>query len=665
MTVVDGPNLLKLLSSIDPLLSCARATFFKAAALRNALLIAVALATSAAALAQVCATPGKDSATTSIAGVVNSYYPGTAASVAAGSQTVAIGGLAAGGNTTPIAAGDLLVIMQMQGAQINSSNSDCYGDGVGTAGCITRSTTTSSYAGGNLASTYLAGNWEYCTATTAAGTSVGVACAGAGGGTVNAYRNAASTGASSDGNYSYQVVRVPQYTNTALTGNLTPLAWNGSAGGVLALQANGTVNLAGFNLNVSASGFRGGGVNFTAPYGPPVIDPVNGSSFYVAPTGALPGGEREGSFKGEGIAGTPQLVYNGTVQTNTGVDGYTGGSRSRGAPANAGGGGNNQNSGGGGGGNGGQGGQGGGGWNDVSRPVTFRDSGGFGGDGASRSGNNLNLSATRLIMGGGGGGGHVDGGGTNCDLGAWGGNGAGVMIIRAATLSGAGSLLASGGNGFAPNTAGACTDAAGGAGAGGTVLAAVNTGLSGRTVNVSGGAGATSSYSQHGPGGGGGGGVVYYNSGAGTPSITANGGPNGLDTPTITATSAWFATTGTVSALTTSITSFNTACSTVLDVTKTDAVTAVQAGGTTTYTVTFVNSGATAADGAVAKDLTSPGLSCTVFSCAPSLLPIPASCPAAASWPSLLTPAGLALPVLPSKSSVTFVVKCNVTATGQ
>ena len=636
--------------------------------LHHLLVVAAALIASFAAFAafaQVCATPGKDIAATSIAGTVNSYYPGTAASVAAGSQTIAIGAISTGGSSAPIAAGDLLIVIQMQGAQISSSNSDCYGDGVGTAGCTTRSTTSASYAGGNLTSNYFAGNWEYCTATTAAGASVGVACAGLGGGTVNAYKSAASTGASSDGNYSYQVVRVPQYTNAALTGNLTALAWNGSAGGLLALQTNGTVNLAGFNLDVSASGFRGGGVNFTAPYGPPVLDPVNGSSFYIAPTGTLPGGEREGSFKGEGVAGTPQLVYNGAAQINTGIDGYTGGSRSRGAPGNAGGGGNNQNSGGGGGGNGGQGGQGGGGWNDTSRPTTFSDSGGFGGDGASRVGNNLNLSVSRLIMGGGGGGGHVDGGGTNCDLGAWGGNGAGIIIVRAAALAGAGSLLASGNNGFGPNAAGNCTDAAGGAGAGGTVLAAVTSGLSGRAINVNGGAGAASSYSQHGPGGGGGGGVVYYNSGAGSPSITATGGPNGLDTPTITPISPWFATTGTVSILTASTTSFTAGCSTVLDVTKTNAVSSVQAGGTTSYTVTFINSGATAANGTTAKDVPSQGLSCTVFSCSASLLPIPASCPAAAAWPNLLTATGLTIPVLPAKSSVTFIVNCNITATGQ
>ena len=128
---------------------------------------------------------------------------------------------------------------------------------------------------------------------------------------------------------------------------------------MLALQASGTVTMAGFNLDATTRGFRGGGVTFIAPFGPPVLDPINGTSFYRAAVGSLaasPGGEREGSFKGEGVAGSPRLVYNGTAQVDTGVDGYPDGSRGRGAPGNAGGGGNNQNSGSGG--NGGLGGKG-------------------------------------------------------------------------------------------------------------------------------------------------------------------------------------------------------------------------------------------------------------------------------------------------------------------
>ncbi len=625
----------------------------------------VTLTFAAAAVAQVCATPGKDSAIASIAGVVNTYHAGGTGSVPAGATSIPVG-VASPVGAAPIAPGDLLILMQMQGAQIDSSNSDCYGDGAGTAGCTTRTTTSASYAGGNLPTNYSAGNWEYCTATSSAGAVVGVACAGAGGGTLNAYQSILSTGPGSNGSYRYQVVRVPQYGNVALTADIVPLAWNGVVGGVLGLQATGVVTMAGFNFNASARGFRGGGQTFIEPYGPSVLDPVNGSTFYTAVVGGVPGGEREGSFKGEGIAGTPRLVYNGTAQIDTLTDGINGGSRGRGAPGNAGGGGNNQNAGGGGGGNGGLGGSGGGGWNDVSRPVTFRDSGGFGGDGASRAGNNLALSASRLIMGGGGGAGHVDGGGTACDLGGWGGNGGGVVIVRAASLSGAGSLLANGSDGFLPNISGNCTDAGGGAGAGGTVIAAVGTGLASRSIQVNGGTGANSYYSQHGPGGGGGGGVSYYNSTGGAPAAAANGGVNGLDRGNAPPAppAPWFATAGAVSALNTSITTFTNACSTALAVSKTNNTTSVTAGGTTSYTVTFINTGFTAADGSIAKDVPGAGLVCSVASCTASSTPIAASCPAPAQWPNLLSPGGLLLPGFPAIGTITFVVNCDVTATG-
>lgn len=618
-------------------------------------------------LAQVCAAPGRDSAVVSIAGIINSYYPGSAGSLAAGAVAIPVGALSPTGSPTPVAAGDLLIVMQMQGAEINSSNSDCYGDNVGTAGCATRTTTTASYAGGNIATNYLAGNWEYCTATSAAGAAISVACGGAAGGTVNAYQSTASTGTSTNGSYTYQVIRVPQYASVALTADVVPQAWNGSTGGVLGLQASGTITMAGFNMDASARGFRGGGQTFTAPYGPPLLDPVNGSTFYRSASGNLataPGGELEGSFKAEGIAGTPRLVYNGTAQIDALIDGYPNGSRGRGAPGNAGGGGNNQNGGGGGGGNGGRGGQGGGGWNDASRPTTFRDSGGFGGDGASRAGNNLALSPARLIMGGGGGAGHVDGGGTNCQLGGWGGNGGGIIIVRTASMTGAGSLLNNGANGFAPNfTTGGCTDAAGGAGAGGTIFAAVATGLAGRTLQSNGGNGVNSSYSEHGPGGGGGGGVNYFN-GAGSPTSSANGGINGLDRGNTVPQTNWFATAGANSPLNAVNSAVTTTCSTTLDVIKTNGASTVTAGGTTSYTVTFTNTGATAADGSRATDTPTAGLSCSVGACTASATPITASCPVFAQWPNLLTAGGLLLPGFPARSTISFVVNCNVTATG-
>ncbi len=52
-----------------------------------------------AAVAQVCATPGNDAATSSIAGIVNTYYPGTGAAVPPGATSIAVGALDTAGGT--------------------------------------------------------------------------------------------------------------------------------------------------------------------------------------------------------------------------------------------------------------------------------------------------------------------------------------------------------------------------------------------------------------------------------------------------------------------------------------------------------------------------------------------------------------------------------------
>ncbi len=85
------------------------------------------------------------------------------------------------------------------------------------------------------------------------------------------------------------MIRVPQYENVSLTGNVQPAAWNGATGGVLGMQAQGAVTMAGFNLDASGRGFRGGGVTFIAPYGPPFLDTTNGSFFYTAVAGTITG----------------------------------------------------------------------------------------------------------------------------------------------------------------------------------------------------------------------------------------------------------------------------------------------------------------------------------------------------------------------------------------
>jgi uncharacterized repeat protein (TIGR01451 family) len=575
----------------------------------------LALCCSTNSNSQVCATPGLSGPNASLSGTLNSYYPGTGSNVGIGSVSIPVGSIdtSSGGASAAIDTGDLLIVMQMQGAQIDSSNSDCYGDGAGTAGCATRVTTTSSYAGGNTSTNLLAGNWEYCTALgpVAAG-AVAVQCAG-GAGTVNAYAATAATATS--GAYRYQVIRVPQYSSATLAGTVTAASWNGSTGGVASLQVAGTLTMGGNSIDASRRGFRGGGVTFLTPYGPPVIDAVNGTSFYRAVAGVVsgvgPGGEREGNFKGEGIAGTPRLVYNGTAQVDTGTDGYPNGSRGRGAPGNAGGGGNNQNAGGAGGGNGGLGGNGGGGWNDVSRPTTFRDSGGHGGDGATRAGNNLSLSVDRMIMGGGGGAGHVDGGGTACENGGWGGNGGGIVIVKAGSFSGTGSILADGNTGFRPNFPN-CTDAAGGGGAGGSVYVANDTGsLATLTINARGGNGVNSSYAEHGPGGGGGGGAVRYTSAGGAPLMTVTGGTGALDANGVAqggfpaTPQAWFSTPGADSTISspatpaTKTTPPATSCFPSLTVTKSTTTSSISAAtaAVADYSITVTNASSGAAIG--------------------------------------------------------------------
>ena len=67
--------------------------------------------------------------TTTITSFPNTYYPGQQAVVSAGSTAVVIGAATYG--TTPISIGDVLLIIQMQGAQINSTNGSTYDNGDG------------------------------------------------------------------------------------------------------------------------------------------------------------------------------------------------------------------------------------------------------------------------------------------------------------------------------------------------------------------------------------------------------------------------------------------------------------------------------------------------------------------------------------------------------
>ncbi|HEY1434919.1 MAG TPA: isopeptide-forming domain-containing fimbrial protein, partial [Thermoanaerobaculia bacterium] len=330
--------------------------------LRALLVLILLLPDSPATAAVDCATPGRDGSG-SLTGVVNTYWPATA-SAAAGTASITLG--AGRGAATPIASGDLLLVIQMQDANIDATNTDSYGDGTA----------------GGAASGYTAlrstGKYEYVVANGAvpvAGGTLSLLGTGAGNGLLNTYTNAAANN-SSHGQRKFQVVRVPQYSSATLTSGLTAAAWDGSSGGLLAVDVSGTLNLGTATVSVDGLGFRGGGARQLAG------DTGGANTDYVQDSA-----KNFDAAKGEGISGTPGWIYDApnTVTVASGTD-YpnqsttVNGGMARGAPGNAGGGGNDgnpaandQNSGGGGGGNGSTGGQGGRSWN------SGLDIGGYGG----------------------------------------------------------------------------------------------------------------------------------------------------------------------------------------------------------------------------------------------------------------------------------------------
>lgn len=97
--------------------------------------------------------------------------------------------------------------------------------------------------------------------------------------------------------------------------------------------------------------------------------------------------------------------------------------------------------------------------------------------------------------------------------------------------------------------------------------------------------------------------------------------------------------------------------------TKTNGVSSVAAGGTTTYILSVGNTGPSDGDGSLLKDPVAGGLSCGQISC--TGVAGGASCPSAGSVTiAALQGPGIALPSLPSGSTVTFSVLCSITATG-
>ena len=131
---------------------------------------ALALAPPARVRAQACNFPN---APAPITGVVNSYYAGTGTSSAAtGLLSLDTGYGVRPVGATAIAAGDMLLVVQMQDAQIVQSDDECYGDGVNEGGGACAVSTTSGIGTGSL-SVVGSGLYEYVVARAAIGVASG------------------------------------------------------------------------------------------------------------------------------------------------------------------------------------------------------------------------------------------------------------------------------------------------------------------------------------------------------------------------------------------------------------------------------------------------------------------------------------------------------------
>jgi len=369
--------------------------------------------------------------TTSISGIVNTYH--RAIEIIPAKACVRVN------STTGLVNNDKVMLIQMKGASINTSNSASFGD------------TT------NLNE---AGNYEINTVCNIVGDSVFLVYM-----IKNQYNVAGKV----------QLVKIPQYYSANIIDTLKPAPWNNTTGtgGVVAIIAEQDIIL---NAPVYADsgGFKGGEYRLSDG----TCSNFFPSTDYFYDANLLT--PQNGSFKGECVAIVASSQSGG-----------------RGAPANGGGGGNNHNNGGAGGANLTAGGNGGGNSSSVGCRTTLQGLGGkalsnhggskiFFGGGGGAGHSNFNFPNPK---GGGNGGGIVflqsnnlvgnsrkiaaNGrvGGASLGDGASGGGAGGTIIMAVNNYSGAVTIEANGGQGGTANdggNVGRCYGAGGG-GSGGVI----------------------------------------------------------------------------------------------------------------------------------------------------------------------------------------------------
>ncbi len=467
-----------------------------------------------------------------INGIINKYTQVTAVPT---SSTLTVA------STTGFSAGNKAVIIQMQGATVD--------------------TTAYKSSFGSITKINNAGNYEVVTIASVAGSTITLSSP-----LVNAYTPSGSV----------QLVTLPQYTGGAtVTDTVTAQAWNGATGGIVAMESCNTITL-NSDIDVSNKGFRpgifnGGGSNCYSNWyaytdGSTLLDTTwqtgavyitcatatSTSSNWASKCGSAwraPGNPGCGCYVTVANCNNALIYDSATYKVGqniscTGISGFyttpftvNGAQKAegialpiakfpdgRGALANGGGGGNEHNGGGGGGGNYGSGGFGGMDYSNCFEflPTNEQDSSARGVGGYSLA---SYYGQNKIFMGGGGGGAEA-----NDNQNTPGTPGGGIIIITANTLVNNGykvSANALDNNGMYAGALGAGADGAGGAGAGGVVLLNVNTYTNALTVEAHGGRGSQNNYYQdmtqcYAPGGGGGGGVVWFKQAAVPTGVTVN-----------------------------------------------------------------------------------------------------------------------------------------------
>jgi gliding motility-associated-like protein len=343
--------------------------------------------------------------------IINTYTPVTALNPCDNKITVE--------DASTFNIGDTVLIIQMKGAVIDTSNTTAFG---------------------NITSYKNAGNYEFNYVKSKAGNVIELKDS-----LTRAYD--IPTG-------KVQLIRIPYYNSASLTSVLTCLPWDGSKGGVLVLNAKNAVTLQA-DINLTAKGFHGGNSH---NYHSNTLYCFENNYYY-------PAGSVTAASKGESITSLSDNISWG-----------------KGAAGNGGGGGLGHNSGGGGGANGGAGGFGGY-QLDVCGNAPFDNRGiganillystvqnkiflgGGGGSGHTdqihgsdmQGGNgggiiiintpNLNANGFNIIANGGDAPQCLSAGTTDCHDGGGGGGGGGVILINTNNYIASTQLVATGGKG--------------------------------------------------------------------------------------------------------------------------------------------------------------------------------------------------------------------------